>query len=89
MIQPVAIAPAQRKALAILQNHEILAIPARLQMANSIEVHNQRTMDTQELIRLKPAFDFPNSLTKQMDIIANMEPQIVVLGFDPVNLFDP
>src|SRR5262245_37001068 len=88
MVELLAVTPAERQPGAVVQNDDRVTVKKRLPFLHPFQVHQRRAAEPKEFFRGEPRFGGPHRFPKKIRGFADMRPQIVSLGFDPIDLIE-
>src|SRR5262249_43559927 len=86
LAQSLAAAPAQHQLGAVLEDHSILIVKPRLQLADAVDVDDPRAMNASKLLRIELSFQAADRLTQQVRLLSDVQAHVLAFGLDPVNL---
>src|SRR4051812_37675086 len=84
-LQPLAVAAAEREARAVLEEHHVLAVEPRLQLADLLDVDDVAAMDADEHLWGELRFHRVHRLADQVRVVADVELDVVAGSLDPVD----
>src|SRR6185436_21118775 len=70
----------------VIEYDDVVAVKVLLQLANSFNVDNRRTMDSEEPGGIKLLFHLIHGFTQQVALASDLELNVVVFGLDVINL---
>src|SRR5581483_179346 len=73
---------------AVDEDDGVLPVEERLQFADALRVDDGRPVNADEAIRIQCRLHPLHRLAQQVGVGADVEADVVALGFDPIDLFD-
>src|ERR1700722_7972860 len=87
-LQFLSVSSAQPKSDAILQQHLILSILAKLQASHPLQIHNRRPMHSAKDRLIQLLFQFRQTSPQQMASRSYVQTSVIVGRLNPINLGD-
>src|SRR5262249_6121033 len=85
-VQLFPVGPRERKLNALAKNNAILAVEPGLQLGDTIDVDDRRSVNAYELLRIELRLQSAYRVSQQIRFFPRVKPHVVSFGFEPVYL---
>lgn len=89
LIELFAATRTHRELAVVMENDEVVTMKSRSHLSDAIDVHDRRTVDSQELIRIQLALQNAQPPTKRVPFARDVQADVIPGSLDPIDVGDP
>src|SRR5262245_14696029 len=89
LLHPLAVGAARLEAGAIAEDEDVGPLEPWLHALDAIRLDDERSVDADEPGGREPALELGERLAQEVAILADVQPRVVAVHVDPVDVLDP